>query len=115
MEQRRTLPIKGDELDSLKPGDHVFTADFACDVGEEPDFDVKEFEIKKVFKSTIEDNQVTTHVEMVDIRFPKSIIKHNLADGFFLSEKAACDGLLETLEYLYTKAKEVHAKRFAAD
>ncbi len=98
------------EID-YKIGDHIFTADFVGGGENESKFDVKEFEIKDMKKILGKPN----YYEIVDIRFPKSVIKSDLQTGFFKSAKEAAKAFLDSIDFIHDECHKVYEKEYGKD
>lgn len=93
---------------SYKIGDHIFTADFCGHEDGNCDFDYKEYEIKKVQTKFGKKD----YSEIIDIRFPKSIIKTDLKTGYFKTKKDAAKAFIDSIEFILNEAKEKYSSEF---
>ncbi|MCF0124946.1 MAG: hypothetical protein HUJ68_04200 [Clostridia bacterium] len=99
-------------IGDYKVGDHIFAAEFGVfSEDEKPTFKILEYEIKKIIKSTV-DGVDKSYAEIIDIKFPKVVIKSNLKSGFFKSGKEAAEEFISSMEYICTEAKKVYNEQF---
>jgi len=96
-------------LNELKPGDHIFSADFVSDDNGDR-LEVKEFEFVKYIignnTSEIEVSKNAIPAEIFDIRFPKIHSKTDISHGFFLTKKDAAKAFMDMISHIYKIVKE---------
>ena len=97
-------------LNDLKHGDHIFSAEFVS-TGDEERFDVKEFEFIGYLDKNIHiegiDQEATTPAEIFDVRFPKVKIKTDISYGYFITPEKAKQEFVAMLEHILQKAKQL--------
>ena len=96
-------------LTELKPGTHIFSADFVSD-DQGDRLEVKEFEFVKYIvgnnTSEIEINKDALPAEIFDIRFPKIHSKTDISYGFFLTKEDAAKAFVDMITHIYKTVKK---------
>lgn len=108
-ENKASISIESELRTDVKVGDHLFTAEFTGTNKGESSFNIKEFEVKAVH-NLLKDKK--NYFEIVDVRFPKAIIKSNLEIGYFRTAKDAAKAFLDMIEYIYTDCKKAYERDF---
>ena len=108
-ENKASISIESELRTDVKVGDHLFTAEFTGTTDGKSSFNIKEFEVKAVH-NLLKDKK--NYFEIIDVRFPKAIIKSDLETGYFRTPKAAAKAFLNMIEYIYTDCKKAYERDF---
>jgi hypothetical protein len=88
------------ELKDVKVGTHFFTCDLVNDSETGTSFDFKEYEVKAIKKKM----GAPDFYEVIDVKYPKVVIKSDLSTGYFHSKKEAAQALVDSLKFIYESA-----------
>jgi hypothetical protein len=100
-------------IENIKPGSHLFSADFVSD-NEGDRLEIKEFEFVKFVtgrnSSDININMDALPAEIFDIRFPKIHSKTDISYGFFLTKEDAAKSFVDMITHIYNVVTESYKK-----
>ena len=108
-ENKASISIESELRTDVKVGDHLFTAECTGTNNGKSSFTIKEFEVKAVH-NLLKDKK--NYFEIIDVRFPKAIIKSDLETGYFRTPKKAAKAFLNMIEYIYTECKKAYERDF---
>ena len=92
-----SISIESELRTDVKVGDHLFTAEFTGTNNGKSSFTIKEFEVKAVH-NLLKDKK--NYFEIIDVRFPKAIIKSDLETGYLRTPERAAKAFLNMIEYI---------------